>query len=40
MKQTKTWLDFEQLTGFKERDILLGGRGVKKWTHEGGNVLA
>lgn len=25
--------------GFKERDILLGCREVKKWTQEGGNVL-
>lgn len=29
MKQTKMWLDLEQLMGFKERDILLGCRGQK-----------
>ena len=39
MKQTNMWLDLEQLMGFKERDILLGCREVKKWTQEGGNVL-
>lgn len=39
MKQTKMWLDLEQLMGFKERDILLGLQRSKSGLRKEENVL-